>query len=431
MNPKRTKLHTYAQTIRLRAAERRAMRESLLSHIAYHPLEVGKQVSVVAPPTVAVSKISKLISFFDNKTIRISSFASVAVVVFLVGVPALAEQAVPGDVLYPVKVHVNEEVKASLQTSPYEKVAWEAERVERRIAEAQLLATEGKLTEAAEATLTEALKEHAETATKEIAQLRETDASEAEVAQVAFESSLDVQTAVLETEGATAIIVRTATGTPSGISGIAAAVRGARAEVGDQATTTAPISYDRVFARIEADVVRAEELARLLEKVISASEKDDITRRINDARDAIESAKGLHDNGDGEQSLLILRATLADVQKLTIFLSDINVRSSVALERIVPKKLTEEEQLLALDRDVAKLKSQYGGFVVIVNAFAEGNEKDVLVEKVEALADAITEIDRVQEDDTEKAKSLIADAQILAGEITTSLGEKESDDSKS
>lgn len=429
MNPKRTKLHTYAQTIRLRAAERRAMRESLRSYIAYHPIDVVEEVTA-SQPTIAVSKIQALISFFDNKTIRISSVASVAVVVLLVGVPALAEHAVPGDVLYPVKVHVNEEVKASLQTSPYEKVAWEAERVERRIAEAQLLATEGKLTEEAEATLTEALKEHAETATKEIAQLRETDASEAEVVQVVFESTLDVQTAVLETEGATSVTLK-ATGTPSGISSIAAAVRGARAEVGDQASATTSISYDRVFARIEGDVVKAEELANSLEKVISESEKEDITRRLNDARDAIASAKELHDKGEGEKSLASLRATLADVQKLTIFLSDINVRSSVALERIVPKKLTEEEQLLALDRDAAKLKTQYGDFVVIANAFADGKQKDELLEKVEALADAIAQIDRLTEDDPEEAKKLIVSAQQLATEITQTLGAEETEDTDS
>ena len=49
--------------------------------------------------------------------------------------------------LYLVKVHFNEEIRSTLALSPYEKVAWETKRIERRIAEARLLASEGNLTD--------------------------------------------------------------------------------------------------------------------------------------------------------------------------------------------------------------------------------------------------------------------------------------------
>ncbi|MEZ4200705.1 MAG: hypothetical protein R3B69_03975 [Candidatus Paceibacterota bacterium] len=101
---------------------------------------------------------------------------------------------------YPVKVGFNEEVRSTLALSPYQKVEWETTRLERRIAEARLLASEGKLTPEVEAEMAEAVKAHNDAAQKEIASIRATDSEEAALASIALSSALTVQSESLESQ---------------------------------------------------------------------------------------------------------------------------------------------------------------------------------------------------------------------------------------
>jgi hypothetical protein len=52
-----------------------------------------------------------------------------------------AENTVPGNVLYPIKIHVNETVRGALAVTPQSKAAWEVDLVERRLEETEKLAT--------------------------------------------------------------------------------------------------------------------------------------------------------------------------------------------------------------------------------------------------------------------------------------------------
>lgn len=61
------------------------------------------------------------------------------------GVSLAAENSLPGDVLYPIKVSVNEEVRAALTISKEKKDEWSAQRAERRLEEAEKLDEEGRL----------------------------------------------------------------------------------------------------------------------------------------------------------------------------------------------------------------------------------------------------------------------------------------------
>lgn len=86
--------------------------------------------------------------------------AGVAVFVLLgAGVSFGAEGAVPGDILYPIKVSVNEELVGVLKLTPAAKAQWEAARIERRLEEVNKLAladtTEDKDQEKLEARLEE------------------------------------------------------------------------------------------------------------------------------------------------------------------------------------------------------------------------------------------------------------------------------------
>ncbi len=89
------------------------------------------------------------------------------------GVSYAAEGTVPGDTLYPVKVNVNEEVRAAFMTSAKDRADWEAVRAERRLAEAETLASRGHLSAAASTELSARFRIHAENTKRHMAELRD------------------------------------------------------------------------------------------------------------------------------------------------------------------------------------------------------------------------------------------------------------------
>lgn len=65
-----------------------------------------------------------------------------------------AESALPGDTLYPIKLNVNEEVRAKLSLTPAAKAMWNAKRADRRVQEVARMVERGTLTAAARTKLT-------------------------------------------------------------------------------------------------------------------------------------------------------------------------------------------------------------------------------------------------------------------------------------
>ena len=71
-----------------------------------------------------------------------------------------AESAVPGDVLYPVKVNVNEMVRGSLKRTQEDQALWEAEKAERRLKEAEIIASTTTITDAQQEQIQKRFKKH-------------------------------------------------------------------------------------------------------------------------------------------------------------------------------------------------------------------------------------------------------------------------------
>ncbi|HUQ30407.1 MAG TPA: DUF5667 domain-containing protein [Candidatus Paceibacterota bacterium] len=76
------------------------------------------------------------------------------------GTSFAAENALPGDTLYPVKVHVNESVREALALSHEGKAHVEGDLAARRLDEIQQLLASGKLSSTTAAVLTTALEKH-------------------------------------------------------------------------------------------------------------------------------------------------------------------------------------------------------------------------------------------------------------------------------
>lgn len=341
--------------IRMHAAEKADVRDRVRSFMEYHPAAM----SVLQKRRTTGVRIpyAENFSFIYFKKWHLQSAAGVALLLLVVGLPALAENTVPGDVLYAMKVRVNEEVLSQLSFTPYEKVRWETRRVERRIAEARQLAQAGKLTDAVEAQITKTVQEHAATAQKELVAMRENDIDGAAVAQIAIDSSFDVQSAVLDTANASS--------SPGNqqILALAGVVRGAKATLAPGADEPASLtSYERFYSEVDTSMTQARTLFESIKGSIGENDQNDIVRRLEDVDRRISGARAAYDASSTEVAISGLKNALGDIQKITSFMSDIDLRNVVSLETLVPKKLSIDERIAAvgmqrdtLQRDLAEL----------------------------------------------------------------------------
>lgn len=397
-------LNKAVKATKMTAAEKRDLRARVVSYMEYHPRR--EKVAAEKAAAYIESQPYTLISI-HNRMVQaaVGAFA----VFVLVVVPAVAEQSVPGDVLYPIKVRVNEEVRSTFTFNATEKIEWETERLERRISEVRLLAEEGKLTEETEAQAVEAVKEHAEAAQDGINKLKESDVDAATLAEVEFESALEVQTAVLDAGQ------KESSTTAEATDGISEVVKEAQETV--EATKGAAIpAFDRIAARLEIQSTRAYELFESLNDVVSDAERAEIERRLQDIERKVESGVVKHEAERVVPDVLL--EALADTQKLISFMTDIDVRASVELEELVPVQLTDEEKQAIVAEQIAFASSTIAAF----NA-ADNLDADVATKAqagVDQLIEMLAELETAQEaSDLETQVRIGAEVEALARDIET------------
>jgi hypothetical protein len=337
--------YTKSKSIKLSSTEKKELQERLTSYMEYHPLPA--ELKSVKKTSVS-SKSPILNDAFQMVSVPFSLIfksSAVAAAFVLIVVPFMAEQSVPGDTLYAVKVHLNEEVRSTLIFDSYQKVEWETQRVNRRIAEARLLESEGRMTDEFEAEVAQAVRTHTQNAQKEIEIIRESDAEEATLASIEFDSNLEAQAASLKEDDEEAALLAEASAssaTKTHTSNlIAEAVDESRALNEQPSTSTTP-SYVKLMARVEQNTTRMYELSDSL-KSLKPETKEDVARRILDIDRSVNEA--IEQSVDNEP---LARETLVDVlkrtQKLIVFMTDLEVSDTVDIEELVPVVLTDKEE---------------------------------------------------------------------------------------
>lgn len=352
-------LNKKAMTVKLRAAEKRELRERIVSYMEYHPLP--KSVKSSAPKvTQTFSEEYRVVRIpFD----LISKWAAAVTVLVMVLVPVLAERSVPGDGLYAVK-RINEGIRGTLSFDTVQKVEWETELLNRRIAEARLLASEGRLTEEVEAEVVEAVRTHSENAQRNIDVLRTEDADEATLASIAFETTLSVQSVTLMEESAevatllsteiTSMAMKAEAPIPSLLASVVEETRAKTSA--NNASSTIP-AFGKVMARVELNTTRAFELLDSLKTQATPETIAVIERRIEDIERSIQEAIALHETDD-ESARKLLVDTLQRIQKLIVFMTDISVSQNVDIEEIVPVILTADEKAVKKAEYQTELSAQ-------------------------------------------------------------------------
>lgn len=395
--------NTYTDSIRLSDEERLVMRQRLLSYMEFHPREATLPAASEAGWKTWIPRVPARV------------FAGAFGVMLMVATPVFAENSMPGDMLYPVKVRFNEELRATFASSSQEKIAWEVERMERRLAEARYLANEGRLTAEAEGVIAATLREHAEEAVKELALLRESDGEDAAVVHAAFESALEVQSSVLET---------TAT-QPKG--DIAATVNELRIEAATEAARpeAKDVSYERLAAFVSGELARSKELLETIAPAVSPEDSEGLESRIADAEYMLTTAAELAADDHPESATALVRGALSNAQKLMVFMRDIDVRGAVALERLVPRPASLEEQLVATEDALTELGGQY---LAISEGFAtlETDTALLMREEFNALTELMQHFEDLSVEDIAKEEGqALSDARLLAARLEIFLAEHE------
>ncbi|MFZ2189600.1 MAG: DUF5667 domain-containing protein [Candidatus Magasanikiibacteriota bacterium] len=117
-------------------------------------------------------KVTFLLLFTNHKHMIVGLLIA-AILAMGGGTAVAAENTLPGDWLYPVKVSINEEVREALSISPEAKVAWENRRAERRLEEVEKLSSEGKLTTSTSAMLANKFEEFSKKADERLQKLQD------------------------------------------------------------------------------------------------------------------------------------------------------------------------------------------------------------------------------------------------------------------
>lgn len=408
------------KSVKLQKAERDDLRDRLIAYMEYHPLptemKVTKKNNVKNPiSTPLMIEPFTVLHIHFNKIFKSSLVVGA---LLLVTIPFVAEKAVPGDTLYAVKVHINEEIMSTLIFDSYQKVEWETERLNRRIAEARLLASEGKLTEEAEAEVAEAVKEHTANAQREIEVLREEDAEAATIAAIALDTTLEVQaTSFKKKEDSSDSEGFSDDG--QSISLIANAIDESRAKTEEPTSEAVVPSYNKLMAKVEQNTTRIVELIISLEQVVAPEDLADVTRRAEDINraiaEAIETAKD-DDVLAREQLINVLQST----QKLIIFITELEVSETVDIETIIPVVLTneeKEEEMIRVTYELIEKQKQ------IISLLAEIKDEE-LIEKIELSQATIAEIVDSLATTTDKFDSFVnssKEAQALADDSLRTL----------
>lgn len=168
--------------LKLSETSRERMKEGLVSYARFHPAENKvssphsfghKQASLLATLTRLAVRIghdnrsiqrvpqgTSLISRFRNS--KFAPMNALVIITLLVsgGTSYAAAGSVPGDLLYPVKVEVNENIKSALAVSDSAEAMLQTRLAKERLAEAETLAARGELNAETSAAIAARLKNH-------------------------------------------------------------------------------------------------------------------------------------------------------------------------------------------------------------------------------------------------------------------------------
>jgi len=332
--------------ITLTARERDELLSRIEAYMEYHPLSSTLKKSQDSS-LMSSLRVTEPMHFVRIPRRFLTAFSTAITMFMLVVVPAMAEQAMPGNMLHPIKVHVNEEIRGYF-LSGEDRVRWETERVERRLAEARRLAMLGRLTPEIEARVAEAVIRQKDVTRNQIATLETSDGDAATMATLALVSVFEVQETLLEA------VFPPSDDVPGHLSSII--------ETGKEETkargNVAIVSEARLLAMLEQHATRAYELLLGLQKTIDETERERILKRLENVETTLADYTGAVYVSE-EERLAGLRDVWGDLQKLISYMNSLRDKAPIALDQVVPIRLTYDERVAKLRDEKSSLRIRF------------------------------------------------------------------------
>lgn len=193
------KLFKKIKEIRLNKTDKKAVRDNLVLFMKEHP-------SVISEDRGRLTSYTRSNSFFPlsvNKLI-LKPMPIIIILALMIGsgTSLAAQGAMPGDVLYPVKLSVNERVASWVAVSDEAQADWEVRVATRRLQEAEELSSEGRLDAKALATIEAKFDAHADKVSDRIEEFKAKEDFEAAIEVASnFEVSLRAHEKILSHMG--------------------------------------------------------------------------------------------------------------------------------------------------------------------------------------------------------------------------------------
>ena len=297
-----TYIRQAADEVSLTEAESMRMRSTLRSYMDMHPIHVPLR----ARPTP---------SWYDIFAHPALAFVAVcAILGSSAGVSYAAESSLPGDVLYPLKVAINEPVRGALAVTPRAKADWAIQVAGERAKEAATLAAEKRLDDTTQDSLEASLVAHAKIATESIVQQTSEDPAQGAALASRFEARIS------EYERVITAIDPDASEHPR----IATVLRSEREKVA-LARASAEHSSDesddetvRLGVAVQADLASSNSAAVRAVRAFSRETAAGIAERIEIASSTIASAQSMA-TSDAPLARGKLRKALQDSEKIRTF----------------------------------------------------------------------------------------------------------------
>lgn len=331
-----TQLQKATKHIRLAEDEKALMREHLVLYMEHKPMRTH---------TPLVRDVSRAPSWSFFRGHHLTGALAIALIVTTTtfSVSSAASEALPGDLLYPVKVDINEEIKTAFITSDEARIAWERERAEMRLEEAGKLASEGRLDVQVQKEVTRRFAEHTESIVEQVRKVEETDPILAAEMSGDFEEALGTHEAVLAR-----LIIEQDENVTDGARDLVGQVHAAASEA------------QSIREDAEAEVARAEEVATDTTEVLVVDEGGVSVETPDETRDdAPVAEEPVVSSKKTESANLHMRATyraqeraqmeLAHAEELVASLSDQSALKESAQAEIDSAKVRMQDGATALD----------------------------------------------------------------------------------
>ncbi|HQU07933.1 MAG: hypothetical protein B7X04_03065 [Parcubacteria group bacterium 21-54-25] len=254
-------LFKHAKHMRLSSAERMRMRSTLLTYATARPVRTSRLSRLLWTG----GRIPSPYSFELSRPMTI--FAGLLIAVLLGGGTSYAAQgALPGNILYPIKIHVDEPIQEAFAFSPQSKAAVQASIATTRLDEAQQLAAQGTLSTSTAAVLAANFTSHADQAAQATASIENTDPAAAAEVNASLTARITANKNILED------LARTTATDARAVDGIIVALTAqlkTHGDAGVQASTQATASVSKQVL-IDLQMRAQNQLALATSSAISA-----------------------------------------------------------------------------------------------------------------------------------------------------------------